>query len=54
MTKLVALLVYILLGTVAIKRGKTLKAKIYAGILAIATYVYMLNVAISHNPLIVL
>lgn len=53
MSKLIALVLYILFGTFAIKRGKTQKAKIYAGALAISTYIYMINVAISHKPLII-
>ncbi len=52
-TKLIALVVYILLGTFAIKRGKTKIVKWGTGILAILVYVYMINVAISHNPYIV-
>lgn len=52
--KLVALIVYILLGTFAIKRGKTKEVKVLTGALAILVYLYMLNVAISHNPFIIL
>lgn len=51
--KLVALIVYILLGTFAIKRGKTKHTKIVTGALAILVYLYMINVAISRNPFII-
>lgn len=53
LVKLSALVVYILLGTFAIKRGKTQKIKRNTGILAIIVYFYMINVAISHKPFIV-
>ncbi|MAI65731.1 MAG: regulator SirB [Alteromonas sp.] len=53
LTKLLALLAYILLGTYAIKRGKTLQIKRSMGIAAILVYLYMINVAISHNPFII-
>lgn len=49
-TKLMALIVYILLGTIAIKRGKTKNQKIIAWILAMLVFVYMLLVAKYHNP----
>ena len=50
MAKIIALLVYILLGTVALKRGKTKNQKIMAWFLAIAVFVYMVFVAKAHNP----
>ena len=49
-TKLTALIVYILLGTIAIKRGKTKNQKIIAWILAMLVFIYMLLVAKYHNP----
>jgi len=50
MAKIIALLVYILLGTIALKRGKTKNQKIVAWVLAIMVFVYMITVARSHNP----
>lgn len=50
-TKLVLLLAYILLGTIALKRGKTKTHRVIAWILAILVFIYMLVVASSHNPL---
>ncbi len=48
--KLVALLVYIGLGTVAIKRGSTPRARAIAALAAVATFLYMLGTAIRHSP----
>lgn len=50
--KITALLVYIGLGSLAIKRGKTAEIKAITGVLAILTYVFMINVAISRQPFI--
>lgn len=51
MAKIIALLVYIVLGTIALKRGKTKNQKIIAWFLAIIVFVYMVLVAKIHNPL---
>ena len=48
--KLVALLVYIGLGTVALKRGRTRGTRIAAWIAALAVFGYMLAVARAHAP----
>ena len=48
--KLVALVIYILLGTVALKRGKSKTQKVVAWILAILAFVYMLMVAKYRTP----
>jgi len=48
--KVIALLVYIVLGTVALKRGKKKNTRIAAGFAAILTFVFMLSVAGSKNP----
>ncbi|MDZ7753081.1 MAG: SirB2 family protein [Gammaproteobacteria bacterium] len=50
MAKLVALLVYILLGTLALKRGRTRTIRIVALVAALGVYGYMLAVAIHHDP----
>lgn len=49
--KVLALLVYIVLGSIALKRGKTKGIRVTAGIAAIATFVYMLSVAVTKNTL---
>ncbi len=49
--KLVALIVYIGLGTVALKRGRTRGTRIAAWLAALAVFGYMLAVARAHDPL---
>ncbi|CAM3528402.1 SirB2 family protein [Halomonas lysinitropha] len=49
--KLIALLAYIGLGTVAIKRGSTPRVRAVAALAAVATFAYMLGAAIRHSPL---
>ena len=50
MAKIIALLLYIVLGTIAIKRGKTKNIRLLAWLLALAVFVYMLLVARTHQP----
>lgn len=49
--KIVALLAYIVLGTIALKRGKTRNQRIVAWIAALAVFGYMLAVARTHTLL---
>jgi len=49
--KFFALLLYIGLGSVAIKYGKTKTIRISAWLAAIATFAYIVLVAITHDPL---
>jgi uncharacterized membrane protein SirB2 len=49
--KLLALLAYIVLGTIALKRGKTRPARITAFFLALAVFAYLVAVALSHQVL---
>ncbi len=49
--KIVALVVYIVLGTVALKRGRTRAVRIVALAGALATFAYIVSVAIARNPL---
>lgn len=49
--KVVALVVYIGFGMVALKRGKTKMIRSTAFLAALATYAYMLGVAMSKSPL---
>lgn len=49
--KLVALLVYIGLGTVAIKRGATPAIRGAAALAAVAVFLYMLGAAVHDRPL---
>jgi uncharacterized membrane protein SirB2 len=48
--KLFALVVYIVLGSIALKRGKTRRIRIFAFIGALLTFSYIIAVALSHNP----
>lgn len=49
--KLFALIAYIVLGTLALKRGKTKAQRVSAWIAALLVFGYMLAVARAHDPL---
>lgn len=49
--KVIALLAYITLGMIALRFGKTNRQRIIAWLLAIATFGYIVTVAINHNPM---
>ncbi|MBP5980541.1 MAG: SirB2 family protein [Halomonas sp.] len=49
--KLLALLVYIGIGTIAIKCGPTPRVRALAAALAVAVFAYMVGAAIQHSPL---
>jgi len=49
--KVIGLLIYIFAGTIALKRGKTKRIRIMAGILAFASFFYIVGVAFSKNAL---
>jgi uncharacterized membrane protein SirB2 len=51
MTKIAALLLYIFLGTIAIKHGKTREVRLTAWISAQIVFIYIVAVALTHNPL---
>ncbi|WP_025041064.1 SirB2 family protein [Nitrosospira briensis] len=51
--KVIGLLVYIGLGMMALKFGKTRKARIYAWIAAQLTFLYIVLVAVTKNPAVV-
>jgi uncharacterized membrane protein SirB2 len=48
--KVLALLAYILLGTVALKRGRTKPVRAGAFIAALAVFAYIVGVAVSKRP----
>lgn len=48
--KIMALLLYIGLGTLAIKRGKTRQVRTAAWLAAIAVFAYIVSVAITRHP----
>ena len=48
--KIIALLLYIVLGSVALKRGRTLRTRVIALFAAIAVFGYIVSVAIAKSP----
>jgi uncharacterized membrane protein SirB2 len=49
--KMVLLVIYIVLGSFALKRGRTAKARLVCYLISIAVFAMMLSVALSHHPL---
>ena len=50
LTKIVLLIAYIGVGTIAIKRGRTTRGKLTAAVIAVAIFAYIVGVAISKSP----
>lgn len=50
-TKIVLLVVYVGLGTFALKRGRTHRVRAICYVTALLVYVAIIGVAIAHNPL---
>lgn len=48
--KFFALLLYIVLGTIALKRGKTASIRLMAAFGAVAVFAYIIAVALSRSP----
>lgn len=48
--KIVALLAYIVIGSVALKRGKTRRIRIIAWLTAQAVFLYIVSVAVTRTP----
>jgi len=51
LVKIVALIAYIGVGTIAIKRGKTPKTRAIAALVAVLIFAYIVGVAITKHPL---
>ncbi|MEM9100744.1 MAG: SirB2 family protein [Pseudomonadota bacterium] len=51
MAKIVALILYIVTGTIALKRGKTLEQRKTFFFISIGLFIYILGVAKTHHPL---
>lgn len=49
-TKIVLLVAYIAVGTIAIKRGRTPAGRAAAALAAVAIFAYIVGVAIRHDP----
>lgn len=52
--KIVLLLVYVILGTLALKRARTRRARLACFVAAVTTYGFMFGIARAHHPLGVL
>lgn len=50
LTKIVLLIAYIGVGTVAIKRGRTPRTRAIAAVIAVLIFIYIVGVAIKHHP----
>ena len=48
--KLVGLLLYIILGTLALKRARNLRARVLSGVLALISAGYIVSVALTRSP----
>lgn len=49
-TKLVLLVVYIVLGSLALKRARTPRARLLSFVAAVVTYAFMFSIARAHHP----
>lgn len=50
LTKIVLLLVYIGVGTIAIRRGRTPRSRALAAVIAVLVFFYIVGVALRHHP----
>jgi len=50
-SKIVALLLYIVIGSIALKHGQTKRIRLVAWLLAQAVFFYMVGVAVTHNSM---
>jgi uncharacterized membrane protein SirB2 len=50
-TKVLLLVAYIVLGSIALKRGRTRQVRVVAFVAALATVAFLLSVARAHHPL---
>lgn len=48
--KVVLLVVYVMLGTYALKRGRTLRTRVICWLAALAVYAFIISVARTHHP----
>ncbi|HET8597187.1 MAG TPA: SirB2 family protein [Castellaniella sp.] len=49
LTKILLLIAYVGVGTIAIKRGRTTRGKLTAAVIAVAIFAYIVGVAITKN-----
>lgn len=50
LAKLLALVAYIVFGTIALKRGRTLRIRLAALLLAVLTFAYIVGAAVNKSP----
>ena len=50
LAKITGLIAYIVLGTIAIKRGPTLQIRVIAFVAALATFAYIIGIALTKSP----
>ena len=50
LAKIVALIVYIVLGMIALRRGRTKSVRVVAWLAALAVFAYIVSVAVTKNP----
>jgi uncharacterized membrane protein SirB2 len=48
--KLALLVVYVVLGSIALKRGRTLRVRVVAFVAAMLTVAFLVSVALAHDP----
>ncbi len=48
--KVLLLIVYIVLGTIALRRGRTARIRAWAYVAALATFAFIVSVALTQNP----
>ena len=48
--KVVGLVAYVVLGSIGLKRGRTRSVRVLAWLAALATFAYIVGVALSRNP----
>ena len=49
--KVLLLVVYVVLGSFALKRGRTARVRLYCFLAALAVYLFIISVARAHHPL---
>lgn len=49
--KVFGLLAYIVLGSVALKRGRTMRIRVVAGMASLATFGYVVSAALTRSPM---
>lgn len=53
LAKIIALVIYVVLGAVALRKGKTKQIRLMAWLAALAVFAYIVAVAVTKSPLVV-